>query len=172
MVGEDLIDQLEGQIMLRILDARWMQHLSEMDYLKTGIGLRAIGQRDPLVEYKNEAYAAFENMTATMYDDFLRTILRLEITLRVETLPSGEQRKPDDNLVYSDPEANLGQSNIPRPAASAQGGAPAAVPAQSKPVQQKAATYEKDKEDPFANVGRNDPCPCGSGKKYKKCHGA
>ena len=60
--------------MLRIIDTRWMAHLQEMDYLKTGIGLRAFGQRDPLVEYKNEAYNAFQNLTSSMYDDYLRTL--------------------------------------------------------------------------------------------------
>lgn len=65
--------------MLRIIDTRWMNHLQDMDYLKVGIGLRAFGQRDPLVEYKNEAHRAFGEMTAGMYEAFLRTMLRLQI---------------------------------------------------------------------------------------------
>ena len=76
--------------MLRIIDTRWMAHLQEMDYLKTGIGLRAFGQRDPLVEYKNEAYNAFQNLTSSMYDDYLRTLLRLEIAAK----PAAEGAPP------------------------------------------------------------------------------
>ena len=78
--------------MLRIIDTRWMAHLQEMDYLKTGIGLRAFGQRDPLVEYKNEAYNAFQNLTSSMYDDYLRTLLRLEIAAKPapEGAPAGD----------------------------------------------------------------------------------
>ncbi|MFR1639886.1 MAG: hypothetical protein ACLSVD_12440 [Eggerthellaceae bacterium] len=76
-LGEPVMKMLEGQVMLRMIDTRWMAHLQEMDYLKAGIGLRAFGQRDPLVEYKNEAYNAFQNLTAGMYEDYLRTLLRL-----------------------------------------------------------------------------------------------
>ena len=69
-LGEPVMKMLEGQVMLRIIDTRWMAHLQEMDYLKAGIGLRAFGQRDPLVEYKNEAYNAFQNLTSSMYEDY------------------------------------------------------------------------------------------------------
>ncbi len=82
------MENLSAQVMLRIIDTRWMAHLQEMDYLKTGIGLRAFGQRDPLTEYREEAYIAFENLTATMYDDFLRTILRLEVAKRAPLRPT------------------------------------------------------------------------------------
>ena len=78
-LGEPVMKMLEGQVMLRMIDTRWMAHLQEMDYLKAGIGLRAFGQRDPLVEYKNEAYNAFQNLTAGMYEDYLRTLLRLQV---------------------------------------------------------------------------------------------
>ena len=74
--------ELAAQVMLRVIDTRWMAYLQEMDYLKTGIGLRGFGQRDPLVEYKTEAYEAFTLLVNTMYEDFLRTILRLELVNR------------------------------------------------------------------------------------------
>ena len=78
-LGEDLMRELNTQVMLRVIDTRWMNYLQEMDYLKTGIGLRGFGQRDPLVEYKTEAYGAFQILVDTMYEDYLRTVLRIEI---------------------------------------------------------------------------------------------
>ena len=74
-LGEDLMRELNTQVMLRVIDTRWMNYLQEMDYLKTGIGLRGFGQRDPLVEYKTEAYGAFQILVDTMYEDYLRTVL-------------------------------------------------------------------------------------------------
>ncbi len=168
MLGETVIKNLEAQVMLRIIDTRWMAHLQEMDYLKTGIGLRAFAQRDPLVEYKNEAYIAFQNLTSSMYEDYLRTLLRLQLAVQK---PLPEQNNPLAGKVnYSSPEAALNDSGMAasRKTNPATSGMPPAPP---KPTQ-KATTYTKDKDDPFANVGRNDPCPCGSGKKFKKCHGA
>jgi preprotein translocase subunit SecA len=171
-LGPAIMDNLSSQVMLRIIDTRWMAHLQEMDYLKTGIGLRAFGQRDPLVEYKNEAYGAFEKMTASMYDDYLRTLLRLEIAIKVEQ-PEADPLE-GKNVSYSSPEESLTSSDALKspegaqvtPSANQRGGA-----ASGKQQVKKAETYVKDKDDPYANVGRNDPCPCGSGKKYKKCHG-
>ncbi len=169
--GDAVMQSLQTQVMLRIIDTRWMAHLQEMDYLKAGIGLRAFGQRDPLVEYKNEAYLAFQNMTASMYEDFLRTLLRLQVA--VKEVP--EQKNPLEGKVsYSSPEAALSSSETSAQrvrASKAQAeGMPAAPP---KPAPTgKTRPIEKDKDDPFAGIGRNDPCPCGSGKKFKKCHGA
>ncbi|WP_172137001.1 preprotein translocase subunit SecA [Adlercreutzia sp. ZJ473] len=170
-LGHDLMKNLAAQVMLRIIDTRWMAHLSEMDYLKTGIGLRAFGQRDPLVEYKNEAYNAFEKLTGSMYDDYLRTLLRLEIATAAPAPESINAENPlERKMSYSSPEAALQSSGM---RAARAGAAPAAAAASTvpKPAPAKPQTYVKDKDDPFANVGRNDPCPCGSGKKFKKCHG-
>ena len=162
-VGDENMKKLEAQVMLRIIDARWMAHLQEMDYLKTGIGLRAFGQRDPLVEYKEEAHAAFAALTASMYEDFLRTLLRLQVAAPVE-----DEKSPLEGraVSYSSPEAALdstvGAQARPRAAAPASAG-------QARSA--KPQTYRKEEHDPYANVGRNDPCPCGSGLKFKKCHG-
>ncbi len=175
-LGPDLMGNLSAQVMLRIIDTRWMAHLQEMDYLKTGIGLRAFGQRDPLVEYKNEAYNAFQSLTASMYDDYLRTLLRLEIAAKPAAAPGapaagssplGEAEDPlARKMSYSSPEEALATSGVRgRHAAANMPGQP------PKPAPAKPQTFVKDKEDPYANVGRNDPCPCGSGKKFKKCHG-
>ncbi len=175
-LGPDLMGNLSAQVMLRIIDTRWMAHLQEMDYLKTGIGLRAFGQRDPLVEYKNEAYNAFQSLTASMYDDYLRTLLRLEIAAKPTAgagkgAPAASPLEDADDplerkMSYSSPEEALASSGVRgRHAAANMPGQP------PKPAPAKPQTFVKDKEDPYANVGRNDPCPCGSGKKFKKCHG-
>jgi preprotein translocase subunit SecA len=163
-LSDEIMQQLSAQVMLRVIDTRWMAYLQEMDYLKTGIGLRGFGQRDPLVEYKTEAFAAFTELVNTMYEDFLRTILRIELAV-------APQQPEDDGLRgarYSGPEEVDGDhGNRTAPAhlkAAGQGGG---TPAPSKP-----ATYRKSEDpDPYVGVGRNDPCPCGSGKKFKNCHG-
>jgi len=152
------------------MDTRWMAHLQDMDYLRNGIGLRAYGQRDPLTEYREEAYNAFKNMTASMYEDYLRTLLRLQVAMQPQV---AEPEEPADPLMgkrvsYSNPEAALeapqGEAPPARPRVSG-------MPNEAPKATTKAKTYVKDKDDPYANVGRNDPCPCGSGKKFKKCHG-
>ena len=164
---------LEAQVMLRIIDTRWMAHLQEMDYLKAGIGLRAFGQRDPLVEYKNEAYNAFQSLTSSMYEDYLRTLLRLQVAVQEQKPELAEGASPLDGKVsYSSPEAALEETGV---AAARRGATSSTSAGQTAPPPKPAAarpqTFEKDKDDPFADVGRNDPCPCGSGLKYKKCHG-
>ena len=159
--GEDIMAQLNTQVMLRVIDTRWMAYLQEMDYLKQGIGLRGFGQRDPLVEYKTEAFSAFKILIATMYEDYLRTVLRVE----VKNVPDSAQSALT-NARFSGPSEADSAAGM-RNAAGAQGADKAATPAPTG----KPSTYVKDKDDPFANVGRNDKCPCGSGKKYKNCCG-
>ena len=176
LLGEDAMGKLEAQIMLRIMDTRWMAHLQDMDYLRAGIGLRAYGQRDPLTEYREEAYQAFSRMTDNMYADYLRTLLRLQVAVKQPEQP--EEPEQDDPLAgrkvsYSNPEQVLdapGTSDEMSPArASAAATQAAGVP--PKPSTGKVKTYVKDKDDPFEMAKPNDPCPCGSGKKFKKCHG-
>ena len=168
---EEAMKTFQGQFMLRVMDTCWMAHLQEMDYLRQGIGLRAFGQRDPLTEYREEAHHAFSELTASMYQKFLRTMLRLQIQVtRPDSQPVVDPlaRK----MSYSSPEAALSTTGV------SAGGSSAPAPslgnrAQSQPkpqAPQKPVTYVKDKNDPFANCGPNDPCPCGSGKKFKKCH--
>ena len=172
-LGEDLMRELNTQVMLRVIDTRWMNYLQEMDYLKTGIGLRGFGQRDPLVEYKTEAYGAFQMLVDTMYEDYLRTVLRIEI----KAAPQAVERKEDPALEgarFSGPADVDGDNgnSVLRKEARAQArtavqGGPAAVNNGAK-----VTTYRKsESDDPYVNVGRNEPCPCGSGKKFKYCHG-
>jgi preprotein translocase subunit SecA len=172
-LGEAVTQQLSAQIMLRVIDTRWMSYLQEMDYLKTGIGLRGFGQRDPLAEYKSEAHAAFRVLRDTMYEDFIRTILRIQITQA-----PAEEDEPESyrNARFSGPadvdgdqaDSALRRTSAAHPRPSAAHGGKAAGGA-DEPAKPK--TYRKDLNDPYANVGRNDPCPCGSGKKFKNCHG-
>ncbi len=170
-IPEDVFDQVQNQVMLRVIDTRWMSHLSEMDYLRAGIGLRAVGQRDPLVEYKEEAYSAFSALVAAIYEDFIRTILRLQINVNLEQPEQAEDQETLNSVSYSAPDENIPDAT--RGVAGSAGVASQTTASSSMGNAQPAPrTVVKDKDDPYANVGRNDPCPCGSGKKYKKCHGA
>ncbi|MBQ9059508.1 MAG: preprotein translocase subunit SecA [Atopobiaceae bacterium] len=170
-LGPEIMHDLSTQVMLRVIDTRWMSYLQEMDYLKTGIGLRGFGQRDPLVEYKSEAYAAFQELVDTMYEDFLRTILRIELAV----MPA--QPEPDEQLnsaQYSGPADVDGDQGAGSAMSAARAGQRAvnSVGAAPKPSVDKPRTYRKDEDsNPYVNVRRNDPCPCGSGKKFKQCHG-
>ena len=173
-IGEKPMHMLSSQVMLRVIDTRWMSYLQEMDYLKTGIGLRGFGQRDPLVEYKSEAYAAFSELVNTMYEDFLRTILRIEVVDRPAPAAAPSDAEPAElrGAQYSGPsEVDGDQGSRRMPAAPKAPGMPPA-PQGKNPGAEKPRTYRKsDDPDPYANVGRNEPCPCGSGKKFKNCHG-
>jgi preprotein translocase subunit SecA len=125
-LGADLLRQVERSVMLTVIDNKWREHLAEMDYLRAGIGLRAMGQRDPLVEYQREAYDAFSDLVEAVKRDAIRYLFHVQL-------------------------------------AAPQAAAPARIePSAQGPVRQ--VTSDK--------VGRNQPCPCGSGKKYKMCHGA
>ena len=170
-LGEEVMRELAAQVMLRVIDTRWMAYLQEMDYLKTGIGLRGFGQRDPLVEYKTEAYKAFTLLVNTMYEDFLRTILRLELVNRPRQNTEAEAFQ---NAHYSGGEETDGDQKALKQGksmlknAAAIGKSPQGTGASQSSV----STYRKsDDPNPYVNVGRNDPCPCGSGKKFKNCHG-
>lgn len=170
-LGEEVMRELAAQVMLRVIDTRWMAYLQEMDYLKTGIGLRGFGQRDPLVEYKTEAYEAFTLLVNTMYEDFLRTILRLELVNRPR---QNSEAEAFQNAHYSGGEETDGDQKALKQGKSmlkntaAIGKSPQGTGASQSSV----STYRKsDDPNPYVNVGRNDPCPCGSGKKFKNCHG-
>ena len=158
IVGPDLMRTHERIIMLQVVDSQWKDHLYAMDHLKEGIGLRGYGQRDPLMEYKKESFSMFE----AMWDRIEEEIVRLLFLLRPVREPAFERRpvaRPA-RLSLNDPSVVPSAFDAPRaagPRRESQGGANAAV------------TTIKRTE---AKVGRNSPCPCGSGKKYKKCHGA
>jgi preprotein translocase subunit SecA len=170
-LGTEMTRELERHVMLRVIDTRWMNHLLEMDYLREGIGLRAMGQRDPLVEYKSEAYESFSALVDEINHDFLRTVMHAQL------LPPSAPAEPVAQPVsYTAPSEQTIFAGAAKQAAAAVEGPSEDAIAQAAAVAGKgspsARTVVKDKADPFADVGRNDPCPCGSGKKYKHCHGA
>jgi len=150
--GEELTREVERRVMLSIIDEKWRDHLYEMDMLKEGIGLRAWGQKDPLIEYKREAYNAFEAMMGGLGEDVLRRFFRVSIlTDSGPAAPAAPTRRP---AATRESHAAFNAFDQPKTAA-----ATSAPPETREPVR-----VER-------KVGRNDPCPCGSGKKYKKCHG-
>ena len=176
-LGEKLMAHLNTQVMLRVIDTRWMSYLQEMDYLKQGIGLRGFGQRDPLVEYKTEAYRAFQLLVSTMYEDYLRTVLRIEVREAPRATQAPEP-SPLNGATFSGPaevdgaqaSSTIAQGAAAQAATRAVGEAPQGAAGNAGAG--KVRTYRKSESgDPYASVGRNDPCPCGSGKKFKNCHG-
>ena len=172
-LGDNVMHELSAQVMLRVIDRRWMAYLQEMDYLKTGIGLRGFGQRDPLVEYKTEAYAAFTELVNTMYEDFLRTILRIQVvTQPVPQSTSEEDPAELRGAQYSGPTEVDGDQGSPSARLVQNPAAPQGQAAANGTSGEKPQTYRKsDDSDPYVGVGRNELCPCGSGKKFKNCHG-
>jgi len=150
--------RLEKFMLLNVLDAKWKDHLYAMDQLKGGVGLRAYGQRDPLVEFKREGFAMFQGMYDSINRDVVETIFRIK-PAPDEHRPRGVFSSLPQNLVHQE-----AASFTPPPATS---GMPADNSTEEEAPEPKGQTYEKT----GPKVGRNDPCPCGSGKKYKKCCG-
>ncbi|MCP4614764.1 MAG: preprotein translocase subunit SecA, partial [Planctomycetes bacterium] len=149
-LSPDLMRQLERYAILRIIDEQWKEHLYQLDQIKEGINLRAYGQRDPLIEYKKESFDLFQKMLSRLNEDSLSLIFKA----RIETEQPSPSR-PQQQMSYKHDDATgMGYEKPPEEQAAARAGKRAPV-----------VKAEADK------VGRNDPCPCGSGKKYKKCHG-
>lgn len=135
-IGSEQMRELERYLLLRVMDKKWMEHLRSMDDLRQGIGLRAYGQRDPLLEYQFEAYEMFQAMMQEMQEDVVQLIFRVRLV-------SAEQRQQEDRLRQAvtnrEGDGDGNQTRVP--------------------------------QRRVVKIGRNDPCPCGSGKKYKKCCG-
>ncbi len=159
--GAELMREIERYVILQVVDSRWRSHLDSMDYLRDGIHLRAMAQKDPLVEYRAEGHAMFEELGGTIREEVVLTLFHAQI--EVNQPQQLEPERGDGNLSYQH-ETSAGAEVI---AASAGGaGAAATATAVAAPVQQGQIVNE------HKDVGRNDPCWCGSGKKFKKCHGA
>ena len=160
-----VLRRVERDVMLQVVDSQWKDHLYSLDHLKEGIGLRGYGQRNPLVEYKRESFAMFQGMKERIDEETLRYLWRLRPVLQDAdgALPAQSQIRRATPLSFNDP----GQA----PPAFARGGMPAGDgPRPARTGGDDAAVKTIRRETP--KVGRNAPCPCGSGKKYKKCHGA
>ena len=176
----DLMRWLERRIILDVVDGQWKDHLLSLDHLKEGIGLRGYGQKDPLVEFKKEAFVLFEDMMARIDNETVRYLYNVQVQMEGSPAAGGP------------PQASAPRPAPARPFAAAASAAarvndePAApLPAfaremerkqqrQEKEMQYQAGAAQAEAPKPVragAKVGRNDPCPCGSGKKYKKCHG-
>lgn len=147
-IGTESMRGIEKAVILQTMDMMWMSHLDEMDYLRDGIGLRGYGQRDPLIEYKREAYLIFSHLMDNIRATIVRTIFKVNIVT-----PQAQEKPAQNSLNYS------GGGEVEQFGAA---------------KKEEGGKTEEKKLSPIVNkdrVGRNDPCPCGSGKKYKKCCG-
>jgi preprotein translocase subunit SecA len=169
-VGADVMRQLERMVLLNITDTKWREHLYEMDYLQEGIHLRAYAQRDPLTEYRREAFDMFEALTRSIREDLVKYIYRVELVRQdqpPQTPRQRVQRVQENRSEVAAGAGGAGESTAPSGGGDHGGEAATDV---------KGATGVKLATNPnqvFSDkVPRNAPCPCGSGRKYKKCHGA
>ena len=152
LIGKEDWNKLQKLLLLQSLDTLWMNHLDEIDYLRQGIGLRGYGQRDPLIEYKREAYDLFMGLMDTVRKTYLVSLIKLT------PAHLGVTSSTPRNMEFHGASENIEQFA-------------GATPVQGGPNN----NGSKEIQAPIHSgetVGRNDPCPCGSGKKFKKCHGA
>jgi preprotein translocase subunit SecA len=175
----DLLRWLERRIILDVVDSQWKDHLLSLDHLKEGIGLRGYGQKDPLVEFKKEAFVLFEDMMARIDNETVRYLFHVQMQ------PEPQQPQGRQVAGPAPPSRRQSAATAVASAAARAEEAPAKLPDFARALERKQERQQKDlqyqtgpaqAEAPKpvragAKVGRNDPCPCGSGKKYKKCHG-
>ncbi|HLK63679.1 MAG TPA: preprotein translocase subunit SecA [Bryobacteraceae bacterium] len=195
LVGPDVMRQTERIVMLQVIDNQWKDHLLSMDELKQGIGNRAYGQKDPLVEYKKESYELFTAMMDRIEDESVRYLFFLQVTSGSPP-PMPYPEEDEDDSVNGDQPGPDGDNGSPRRSGGQLVGRVTEPSEQQKQaakttIEDFTRNIERKKEKELAalqfggddstgpkqvlagqKVGRNDPCPCGSGKKYKKCHGA
>jgi preprotein translocase subunit SecA len=179
--GEELMREIERFLLLQIIDQRWREHLYDMDYLQQGIGLRGFAQIEPLVAYKNEAFELFRDLMNSIWSDFAQMIYHVEVTpMGPDGQPLGAPAPPPrrvsprsssatggGRVTYSGGRVAQGASAVAMAAAAA-GATDGGNGVMDEPV----GHVEQRRVDETQQLGRNDPCWCGSGKKFKKCHGA
>jgi preprotein translocase subunit SecA len=163
-IQEGLMRDLERFIVLQTVDTRWREHLENMDYMREGIGLRGLAQKDPLVEYRNEGHVMFQDLNRLIREEVVTLLYHAEVTpdeseLQQSQNGGGAMSYEHQSLAGAEAIAAAGGAST---GYGASGGGSVATPVAARPKV----------NSEFENVGRNDPCPCGSGKKYKKCHGA
>ncbi|TDC67561.1 preprotein translocase subunit SecA [Actinomadura sp. GC306] len=184
-LGPEVMRELERRVVLSVLDRKWREHLYEMDYLQEGIGLRAMAQRDPLVEYQREGYDMFNAMLDGIKEESVGYLFNLEVEVEDQPETPAVGAKPV-SVAKSAPATGADDDTVPAddveeadetPAIKAKG---LEKPSRPKKLDYSAPTIDGDggvehhteeTKDEYAGVNRNDPCPCGSGKKYKRCHG-
>ena len=159
-LGSEQMRDVERMILLRVVDNRWMDHIDAMDQLKDGIGLRGLGQQDPAVAYAQEGFAMFEELVADIREETVKFCYNVTVTTRTERRNVVTGRTSAAKEEYKDDSASQGGQGR-----SGRGNMPGAAPKAEKTGKQE--TIRRD----MPKVGRNDPCPCGSGKKYKNCCG-
>ena len=167
IVDASILRRVERDVMLQVVDAQWKDHLYGLDHLKEGIGLRGYGQRDPLVEYKRESFTMFQAMKERIDEETVKYLWRLRPVVREgEPATAGPAMRRAAPLSYNEPSqvASAAFAGVGAAVAERDGPRPARTGGDDATVK----TVRRD----MPKVGRNAPCPCGSGKKYKKCHGA
>jgi len=175
--GEELMRELERYLLLQIIDQRWQEHLYDMDYLQQGIHLRGFAQIEPLVAYKNEAFELFRDLMNGVWADFARFIFHVEVTLEA---PNGgapprapSRPSPTSSSATGGGRVSYSGGSGAQPSALAMAAAGAGAEGYAETQEPEAMpVVEQRRVDEADQIGRNDPCWCGSGKKYKKCHGA
>ncbi len=172
-LGEELMRGLERFLLLQIIDQRWREHLYDMDYLREGIHLRGFAQIEPLVAYKNEAFELFRDLMNSIWGDFARLIFHVEVTIEGENgaVPPPE-RRPSPRSSSSTAGSSVTYSGGGAPQGAMAMAAAAGAAAAEGYEEEAPPVIEQRRVDESQQIGRNDPCWCGSGKKFKKCHGA
>jgi preprotein translocase subunit SecA len=192
-VGTEVMRELERRVVLSVLDRKWREHLYEMDYLREGIYLRAYSQRDPLVEYQREGFDMFTAMMNGIKEESVGFLFNLEVSIEEEDDDTGEAEEVAEPLMQEVPDlAAAAAAAAPEAPAASREAPHIRAKGLDAPKQPQRLTYSGPEEgvgdvgdenasvntpasnadDPYATVGRNAECPCGSGKKFKKCHGA
>jgi preprotein translocase subunit SecA len=183
--GAELMRWLERRIILDVVDTQWKDHLLSLDHLKEGIGLRGYAQKDPIVEFKKEAFILFEDMMARIDNETIRYLFHIQVQ-QAEKHPDEMQVRPEAQRGSTPPRSGGTQVAVASAAARASEPSSQHLPEVARQLERKQQRQQRElqyqtgpaqAEAPKpvragAKVGRNDPCPCGSGKKYKKCHGA
>jgi preprotein translocase subunit SecA len=178
--GEEIARQLERDIMLQIIDQRWQDHLAEMDYLREGINLRAMGNQDPLVAYQREGFSMFGKLMEGIDDDYLRYVFHVQVLAEPAPEPDLERANylaADDPVQGDNAIAAAFAASTPAEIeeAAALAGMPAGNGAQvgvTNHLADEGETQVPIVKSEREKIGRNEPCWCGSGKKFKLCHGA
>ena len=173
--GESVIQHFEKAVMLQTLDRLWREHLAAMDYLRQGINLRAYAQRDPKQEYKREAFQLFNDLLARLKHEVVATLSKVRVQAESDVEAVEAQRRAQAEALQARGEAShaeassalAGGEQAPEPEASAPGRRIQAGPSQRPALPPQPETFARGER----KIGRNEPCPCGSGKKYKQCHG-
>ncbi|MFC0036866.1 preprotein translocase subunit SecA [Actinomadura rayongensis] len=177
-LGSEVMRELERRVILSVLDRKWREHLYEMDYLQEGIGLRAMAQRDPLVEYQREGYEMFNAMLDGIKEESVGYLFNLEVEVEEQPAPAvGANPVALTATAVDADEAEVEEAEDEAPVVHAKGLEDRHRP---KKLEYSAPTvdgeggvelHSEEEPDEYAGVSRNDPCPCGSGKKFKRCHG-